>query len=79
MKIVHLSTYDISGRAARAAYCLHTDLRRLRHDSSMFVAYRGSHDSAVIAFKPPMGLPSRVRRCLGSEQISRRSQSESRN
>ena len=38
MTVVHLSTNDILGGAARAAYRLHLGLRRQDFDSSMFVA-----------------------------------------
>ena len=71
MKIVHLSTYDINGGAARAAYRLHTGLRCIGHDSSMFVAHCESRDPSVITFQPPMDFPIRVRRRLRSIQISR--------
>ena len=64
MKIVHLSTTDISGGAALATYRLHRGLQRAGHESSMFVATRGSQDSSVIPFAPPTGLALRARRRL---------------
>src|SRR5438874_2476496 len=71
LKVVHLSTYDISGGAARAAYRLHSGLRQLGHDSSMLVADRKSNDPNVRVFVPPRRLTSRVRRRLRSEWITR--------
>jgi len=71
MRIVHVSTDDISGGAARAAYRLHTGLRRLGHDSSMYVANRRSKDPHVTAFDASMDWPSRVRRRLRRERIAR--------
>ena len=37
MRIVHLSTSDANGGAARAAFRVHTGLKRLGHDSTMLV------------------------------------------
>src|SRR5262245_25119874 len=55
MRIVHLSTGDSGGGAFRAAYRLHTGLRRLGHDSRMLVLRAGSGDENVIALKPRSG------------------------
>lgn len=52
MRIIHLSTSDSGGGAARAAHRLHTGLRRLGHDSKMLVLKRGSGDDNVIALRP---------------------------
>ena len=71
MKIVHLSTSDMNGGAARAAYRLHLGLIRLGHDSTMFVARRRGNDPRVIAFAPAMNIYSRLRRRLRREQITR--------
>lgn len=71
VKIVHMNTSDIRGGAARAAYRLHTGLRHLSHDSSMFVAHRDSIDPTVILFVPPMDLPNRLRRRLRRQRIAR--------
>ena len=38
MKILQINTYAHIGGAARAAFRLHEGLRRLGHDSSIFVA-----------------------------------------
>ena len=46
-----LSTFDLSGGAARATYRLHEGLRRMNIDSQMLVQYKTSHDSAIIGAK----------------------------
>lgn len=71
MKIVHLSTEDITGGAARAAYRLHAGLRALGLDSSMLVANRRSKDPDVVSFEASMDIASRVRRRIRREQIAR--------
>lgn len=48
-KVLHLSTYDNHGGAARAAYSLHRAMVDQGIDSSMFVGLRGSSDSSVTA------------------------------
>lgn len=62
MKIVHLSSSDIGGGAALAAYRLHRGLQRAGHESSMLVAKRSNQDSSVLAFSPPDGLTDRIQR-----------------
>jgi glycosyltransferase involved in cell wall biosynthesis len=62
MKIIHISTNDIAGGAARAAYRLHTGLCRLGHDSQMLVKHKLSCDPHVHVFQT--GWP-RWRRLLG--------------
>ena len=52
MKILHISLDDGGSGAGRAAHKLHAGLRRLGHESSMFVAKKGSDDPAVRAFEP---------------------------
>ncbi|MBF2014112.1 MAG: glycosyltransferase family 4 protein [Rivularia sp. T60_A2020_040] len=51
MKILHLSTHDISGGAARAAYRLHKGLQHIGFDSQMLVQEKSSSDKTVIAPK----------------------------
>jgi glycosyltransferase involved in cell wall biosynthesis len=51
MKILHLSTHDISGGAARAAYRLHKGLQYIGLDSQMLVQEKLSNDKTVIAPK----------------------------
>ncbi len=48
MKTLLLSTYDISGGAARAAYRLHQGLQEVGIDSTMLVQNRSSDDRTVI-------------------------------
>ena len=47
MKVLHLSTSDINGGAARGAYWTHTALKRAGIDSHMLVAEKYSHDATV--------------------------------
>ena len=49
MKILNLSTYDLQGGAARAAYRLHQGLRLIKLDSWMMVQTQTSDDSTVIS------------------------------
>ncbi|MEH2290362.1 glycosyltransferase family 4 protein [Nostoc sp.] len=49
MKILHISTHDINGGAARAAYRLHTGLQNIGLQSQMLVQEKYSNDKTVIA------------------------------
>ncbi|MGB7161393.1 MAG: glycosyltransferase family 4 protein [Tepidisphaeraceae bacterium] len=69
MRILHLSTSDSTGGAARAAYRLHSGLKRLGHQSTMLVLRRGSKDPDVAQFKIPNDLGSRVRGRLRARRI----------
>jgi glycosyltransferase involved in cell wall biosynthesis len=71
LRITQVSTNDISGGAARAAYRLHTGLRNLGHDSRMLVAHKASEDSNVALFQPSRDLPSRIRRRVLSSFMAR--------
>lgn len=71
MRIVHLSTNDQRGGAARAAYRLHRGLLRLGLDSRMLVLNRDSDDPNVAAVKRPRALPARLRQGLRAHQIRR--------
>lgn len=62
MKILHLSTFDIVGGAARAAYRIHHGLRNTGIDSWMLVQKRVSKDNFVIEPQTAVGKASgRVR------------------
>jgi glycosyltransferase involved in cell wall biosynthesis len=52
MRIVHVSTYDINGGAARAAYRLHAGLGRIGEDSWMVVGHKTSTDERVLGVAP---------------------------
>ena len=69
MRILHLSTTDVAGGAARATYRLHTGLKRLGHDSRMLVGKKWSEDPSVEAVKRPDDLLSRVKRKLRRKRI----------
>jgi glycosyltransferase involved in cell wall biosynthesis len=49
MKVLHLSTYDMSGGAARSAYRLHQGLQNIGVDSQMLVQQKTGDNAAVIA------------------------------
>jgi len=71
LRITQVSTNDISGGAARAAYRLHTGLRKLGVDSQMLVAHKASEDSNVALFQPSRDMPRRIRRRVLSTLMSR--------
>lgn len=71
MRIVHVSTWDQTGGAARAAHRLHTTLGRAGHESSMFVHYGSGPDASIVQVAPSSGLMSRARRVLRRERIQR--------
>ncbi|HSL04584.1 MAG TPA: glycosyltransferase family 4 protein [Nitrospiraceae bacterium] len=71
MRILHLSTHDISGGAARAAFRLHTALRGLGHASTMLVAHRASDAPTVTALVRSQDFATRLRRRLRRSQILR--------
>ncbi len=48
LRVLHLSTHDCSGGAARAAYRLHDSLRLLDVQSQMLVRYKTSSDNDVL-------------------------------
>ncbi len=71
MKVVHVNTFDCTGGAARAAYRLHSGLRKSGLDSRMFVAEKISDDPSVLHYIPPADLKSRLGRRLRRELIVR--------
>ena len=71
LRVVHLSTSDSSGGAARAAFRLHRGLRGIGVDSSMLVEERTSDDPHVTRFRPPADLLSRLRRRMRRSAIAK--------
>lgn len=67
MRILHVVKHD----GLASAYRLHLALRRLGHDSVMYVAERRSDDPNVVAFRPPMDPASRIRRQVRKLRIRR--------
>lgn len=51
MKITHISTYDISGGAAKAAYRLHNILLQQGYDSNMLVMKKDSDEERIFEAK----------------------------
>lgn len=62
MDIVHLSTHDGNGGAARAAYRLHRGLRESGVKSSMFVKSKDERDSSTDEFEPDRSFLNRLTR-----------------
>jgi glycosyltransferase involved in cell wall biosynthesis len=71
LKIVHISSFDLIGGAARAAYRLHDGLLRIGQESCMFVLEKTSHDPRVVRYELPRDLLSRVGRTLRRESLAR--------
>jgi len=71
MKVVHLSTYDLKGGAARSAYRLHQGLQRAGHQSTMLVKEKAGFDLNVDHFQPPTGFMTRLRRRMRRDTIRR--------
>ncbi|MDR4474307.1 MAG: glycosyltransferase family 4 protein [Nitrospira sp.] len=71
LKVLHLSTYDMGGGAARAANRLHAGLLRFGVDSSMFVREARTKDSTIILFEPTNTLLGRVKRRIRRDQLKR--------
>lgn len=49
MKVLHLSSFDMAGGAARAAYRIHQGLQQAGADSRMLVQFKSGDDRAVVA------------------------------
>ena len=71
MRILHISTEDISGGAARAASRLHAGLLRLGHDSKMLVAQRTSDDPTVVQINRAATPYKSLVRAIDRYQINR--------
>lgn len=71
MKILHLSTYDVNGGAARAAYRVHTALRLLGQESAMIVRQKYGDDPSVMAFVPKKDMFTRAWRRWRRHLITR--------
>lgn len=51
MKVLHISTFDVVGGAARAAYRIHQSLQKAGISSQMLVQYKKGNDPAVSALE----------------------------
>lgn len=71
MKIVHVSTFDTHGGAARSAYRLHLGLRAIGEDSTMFVRLAYGNDPSVTEMRSSRDILDRVRRRIRKERIAR--------
>jgi len=71
IRVLHISTYDQKGGAARSAYRLHKALSERGVSSSMYVLKKTVKDSSVDAYKPLPGLVPMGRRYLLRNRIMR--------
>lgn len=71
MRVLHLSTSDVGGGAARAAYRLHTGLLRLGADSRMLVLRKQCGDPTVVKLNWANDLVTRYRRSRRAKAIER--------
>jgi glycosyltransferase involved in cell wall biosynthesis len=78
MRVVHLSSYDINGGAARAAWRVHDSLRLVGAGSSMFVSMREGFDPAVEQYVPSTGPSARLGRIVRRHLLRRDLQAASR-
>lgn len=69
MRFVHVATNDIAGGASRAAYRIHSGLRKIGDDSVMFVKRRTSDDPTVVEFRPSTNPCHRAYRRLRARYI----------
>jgi glycosyltransferase involved in cell wall biosynthesis len=70
-KIVHLSTIDVKGGAARSAYRLHQGLQRIGWPSTMFVMDKTCPNQTIVRFEPSEGIVARVKNRVRRETIAR--------
>lgn len=61
MKILHVSTLDIAGGAARGAYWIHRAMREMGADSWMFVSDKRSRDDSVAVCPAEMNWKETIR------------------
>jgi glycosyltransferase involved in cell wall biosynthesis len=71
VRITHLTTYDVSGGAARATYRLHKGLGAAGHESRILALYKSSTDPAVFQFVPPRDILTRLSRGLKRRRLER--------
>ena len=71
MNVVHLSTYDVRGGAARAAYRQHRALLEAGVESRMLVRLKESDDDTVLCYKPPSSPWVRLNRVSRRIMLSR--------
>lgn len=71
VRVVHVSTDDVTGGAGRCAYRLHRGLLARGHDSRMLVQRKRSDDSTVSRFRPEDGIRRRLARRWRRRRIER--------
>lgn len=71
MKILHLSTFDNKGGAARSAFRRHKGLLEIDVDSKMFVYEKHSNEKTVSSYKWPKGRLKKLKRKRKYQQIEK--------
>lgn len=71
MNVQHISTRDIDGGAARAAYRLHVGLRSVGIESAMLVRTRSSDDLHVTSVPHARSLAARITRRIRAQSLAR--------
>ena len=72
MRVLHLSTFDVMGGAARGAYWLHRELKQQGVDSTMLVARKYGDDEDVVQYGGTLGrLSNRARVALDALPLYR--------
>ena len=71
LHVRHVSTNDVRGGAAIAAYRLHQGLTRRGHDSRMYVGKKSSDDAAVVQCEPTVRGAGALLRSLRGKRIRR--------
>jgi glycosyltransferase involved in cell wall biosynthesis len=72
MRVLHISSFDVVGGAAIAAYRLHQGLQLIGTSSQMLVAQKRSNDETVVAVSPPgQSITARLQRRLKARYLAR--------
>lgn len=69
--MIHLSTSEMEGGAARGAYRLHHALRKQGEDSRMFVLRQQTSEPTTEQYHPPVGSTKRLLRAIRREHLRR--------
>lgn len=67
-KVLHLSSFDVIGGAARAAHRIHQGLLRIGVDSQMLVQYKSGSDETICAVEGKV--PTRIRSLIDSTALN---------
>lgn len=70
MKVLHISSFDVVGGAARAAHKLHIGLRLIGVESDMLVLNKTSMSPNIFAYTKSKGLKTKITRRLVANSIA---------